>query len=127
MRHRASTSGPRRAPGSVDESLAALPPDKRSALERLRRTIRSTAPKAEECISYGIPAFRLNGMLVGFGATARHCAFYTMSAETIDAHAKDLEGYETSKGTIRFQPDAPLPPALVRTLVKSRMSENEKG
>ena len=111
-------------PRTIDEYLDALSEDKRAALERLRKTIRSTAPKAEECISYQVPAFRLNGMLVGFGATATHCAFFLMSGTTVAAHAKELEGYDTSKGTIRFQPDAPLAAALVRKLVKARLQEN---
>ncbi len=121
---------PRRLPvaaqshGLVDEYLAKLPEDQRAALEKLRKTIRSTAPKAEECISYGIPAFRLNGMLVGFGATAKHCAFYLMSSSTVETFQKELEGYDTSKGTIRFSPNQPLPATLVRQLVKARMAEN---
>ena len=111
-------------PRTVDEYLAALSKDKRAALEKLRKTIRSAAPKAEECISYQIPAFRQNGMLVGFGASANHCAFYLMSATTVAAHKTELEDYDTSKGTIRFQADDPLPAALVRKLVKARIAEN---
>ncbi len=111
-------------PATIDEYLAGLSDDKRAALEKLRNTIRRAAPKAEECISYSLPAFRLNGLLVGFGATANHCAFYPMSGTTVEAHEKDLEGYDTSKGTIRFQPDKPLPAALVRKLVKARIAEN---
>ena len=110
-------------PRTIDEYLAALSEDKRAALEKLRKTIRAAAPKAEEGISYGIPAFRQNGMLVGFGATAKHCAFYLMSATTVDAHKEELEGYDTSKGTIRFRADDPLPAALVRKLVKARIAE----
>ena len=69
---------------------------------------KAAAPKAEETVSYGLPAFRLNGRrLVCFGATKTHCAFYPMSSETIATHKKDLAGYDTSTGTIRFQPDAP--------------------
>jgi len=65
-------------------------------------------------------------MLVGFGATAKHCAFYLMSSSTVEAHKKDeLKDYDTSKGTIRFQPAKPLPAALVRKLVKARIAENE--
>ncbi|PYV41518.1 MAG: hypothetical protein DMG06_16865 [Acidobacteria bacterium] len=105
-------------PKTIDEYLAALSDDKRAALEKLRKTIRAAAPKAEECISYQICAFRQNGMLVGFGATAKHCAFYLMSSSTVAAHQDELEGYDTSKGTIRFQADRPLPATLVRKLVK---------
>lgn len=115
-----------RKPTTVDEYLAALSEEKRAALERLRKTIRSAAPKAEECISYGIPAFRQDGPLVAFGATANHCAFYLMSSSTVDAHKGDLDGYDTSKGTVRFQPDEPLPAALVRKLVKARLAENAR-
>jgi uncharacterized protein YdhG (YjbR/CyaY superfamily) len=111
-------------PKTHDEYLAALSDDKQAALETLRKTIRAAAPKAEECISYQIAAFRQNGMLVGFGATAKHCAFYLMSASTVEAYKVELEGYDTSKGTIRFQADHPLPAALVRKLVKARIAEN---
>ena len=113
-------------PKTIDEYLAALSGDKRAALEKLRKTIRAAAPKAEECISYQLAAFRLNGkMLVALGATANHCAFYPMSSSTVEAHKEELKGYEISKGTIRFQADKPLPAALVRKLVKARIAENE--
>src|SRR5438034_898733 len=111
-------------PKTIDDYLAALSADKRAALEKLRKTIRAAAPKAEECISYGICAYRHNGMLVGFGATTNHCAFYLMSSTTLAAHQDDLKAYDTSKGTIRFQADKPLPVALVRKLVKARIAEN---
>ncbi|HYU42807.1 MAG TPA: DUF1801 domain-containing protein [Vicinamibacteria bacterium] len=111
-------------PRTIDEYLAALSADKRAALEKLRKNIRAAAPKAEECIRYGIAAFRQHGILVGFGATAKHCAFYLMSATTVEAHKEELKDYDTSKGTIRFQPDDPLPAALVRKLVKARIAEN---
>jgi uncharacterized protein YdhG (YjbR/CyaY superfamily) len=110
---------------TIDEYLAGLTDDKRIALERLRRTIRAAAPQAEECISYQIPAYRLNGMLVGFGAAAKHCAFYLMSSSTIEAYRDELRGYNISKGTIRFRPEKPLPTALVRKLVQARITENE--
>ncbi|HUY15485.1 MAG TPA: DUF1801 domain-containing protein [Terriglobia bacterium] len=109
---------------TIDEYLAALSDDKRAALEKLRKTIRAAAPKAEECISYQIPAYRQNGMLVAFGATANHCAFHLMSSSTVEAHKDKLKDYDTSKGTIRFQADKPLPVALVRKLVMVRIAEN---
>jgi len=115
---------PGNRPTTIDEYLAALSDDKRAALEKLRKTIRAAAPKAEECISYQLAAFRLNGPLVAFGATANHCAFYLMSASTVNAHKNELKAFDTSKGTIRFQPDNPLPAALVRKLVKARIAEN---
>ena len=109
---------------TIDEYLAALSDDKRAALEKLRKTIRAAAPKAEEYISYQIAAFRHNGMLVGFGATAKHCAFYLMSSSTVEAYKDELKDYDISKGTIRFPADKPLPVALVRKLVKARIAEN---
>jgi uncharacterized protein YdhG (YjbR/CyaY superfamily) len=111
-------------PQTIDEYLARVNPDQRAALEHLRQIIHSAAPQAEECISYQICAFRQNGMLVGFGATANHCAFYLMSGKTVAHFKDDLKGYDTSKGTIRFQPERPLPAALVRKLVKARLKEN---
>lgn len=111
-------------PKTIDEYLAAIPENKRAALEKLRQTIHAAAPKAEECISYGLAAFRQNGPLVGFGATANHCAFYLMSGTIVDAHKDELKNYDTSKGTIRFAPEKPLPTALVRKLVKARLAEN---
>jgi len=112
-------------PETIDAYLAGLSDDKRAALEKLRKTIRASAPKAEECISYQIPAFRLNGrMLVGFGAAANHCAFYPMSSSTVEAHKRALKDYDTSRGTIRFQAHTPLPAALVRKLIKARITEN---
>jgi len=110
---------------TFDDYLADLNDDQRTALERLRKTIRAAAPGAEECISYQLPAFRLDGrMLVAFGAAARHCAFYLMSSSTVDAHQDELKEWDTSKGTIRFSADKPLPSGLVRKLVKARMAEN---
>ena len=111
-------------PTTIDEYLAGLSDENRAALERLRKVIRAAAPKAEECISYGLAAFRLNGMLVGMGATSKHCAFYLMSGSTVEAHKDELKDYDTSKGTIRFAPDKPLPVALVKKLVKARIAEN---
>src|SRR5881628_2897247 len=117
---------PRTKIKTIDEYLAALSDDKRAALERLRKTIRAAAPEAEECISYQLPAFRLNGMLVAFGATKNHCAFYPMSSATVAAYEDELKNYDTSKGTIRFQPDKPLPAALVRKPVRARIAANNE-
>ncbi|HVZ38058.1 MAG TPA: DUF1801 domain-containing protein [Candidatus Kapabacteria bacterium] len=114
-------------PTTIDEYLEAVGEDKRGVLERLRTTIRAAAPNAEECISYQLAAFRLEGkMLVAFGASANHCAFYPMSAATVEAFRDELSGYDTSKGTIRFKPEKPLPAALVRKLVKARIAENRE-
>ena len=111
-------------PQTIDEYLAPLSKEKRAALEKLRRAIKSAAPKAEECISYGIPGFRLSGkLLVSFGAAEKHCAFYP-GAYPLKANQDELKTYDTSKGTIRFHADSPLPATLVRKLVKSRIAEH---
>jgi len=106
---------------TIDEYLASLSDDKRAALERLRKTIHAAAPGAEECISYGIPAFRLNGkFLIYIGAAAKHCAIYGVT-ETRKGEFKD---YDTSgRGTLRFKADNALPEDLVRRLVKARMAK----
>ena len=110
-------------PRTIDEYLAPLNEEKKAALQKLRSAIRSAVPEAEECISYQIPAFRLRGrLLVGFGAAANHCSFYP-GAYPIRALNEELKAYDTSKGTIRFQADKPLPATLVRKLVKARVAE----
>jgi uncharacterized protein YdhG (YjbR/CyaY superfamily) len=109
-------------PKSIDRYLAGVTEDQRAALQKLRRAIRAAAPKAEEYISYGLPSFRLEGKpLVAFGAWANHCAFYPGSA-AIGECGRELAKYETSKGTVRFGPDRPLPAALVRKLVRARVA-----
>src|SRR5258707_4712087 len=114
-------------PRTMDEYLARVNADHRALLERLRKTIRAVAPKAEECISYGLAAFRLDGRaLVAFGGWANHCALYPMSSGTLKAFQDQLKGFETSKGTIRFTTTKPLPTALVKKLVKARIAENRK-
>jgi len=109
-------------PKTHDDYLAAVTEDKRGALRKLRKAIKRAAPKAEECISYQVPAFRLNGkFLVAYGAATNHCAFYPGS--TVKALKDELKSYDTSKGTIRFSADKPLPSALVRKLVRLRIKE----
>ena len=108
-------------PKNIDEYLAAMSDDKRAALERLRKIIRAAVPRAEECISYQLPAFRLDGKcFVWFGAAANHCAIYGVLGD----HKDELKDYDTSKGTIRFQADKAMPAALVRKLIKARIAEN---
>src|SRR5258708_1610694 len=108
---------------TIDEYLARLSDEQRVALEKLRKAIKSAAPSAEECISYDIPGFRLGGrLLVSFGAAANHCAFYP-GAHPVNAHVDELQGYDASKGTIRFPVDRPLPATLVRKLVRTRVAE----
>jgi uncharacterized protein YdhG (YjbR/CyaY superfamily) len=114
-------------PGTIDEYLAGVSADQRIVLEKLRKTIRAIAPKAEECISYGIPAFRLNRRpLVFFGAWANHCSFYPGSSRTLKNFQSDLKRFQVTKGTIRFSADNPLPLALVKKLVKARIAENRR-
>ena len=105
-----------------DDYLVAVTEDKRGALQKLRKAIKMAAPETKECISYQLPAFRLNGkFLVAYGAATNHCAFYPGS--TVKAFKDALKGYDTSKGTIRFSADKPLPAALVRKLVRLRIEE----
>lgn len=107
------------------EYLGTLGDDKRRALQRLQKDIKAAAPKAEECISYGVPGFRLNGrLLCSYGATAKHCAFYPGSV--VQQFMKELKGYDTAKGTIRFAVDEPLSTALVRKIVKARIAQRAK-
>ena len=111
---------------SVEEFLATVPPDKRAALEDLREVIRGAAPGATELINYGVPMFRLNGKnLVSYAAAKDHCSFYVQSPAVMEAHAAELAGFKTSKGTVNFTPDKPIPAELVTKLVKARIAENE--
>jgi uncharacterized protein YdhG (YjbR/CyaY superfamily) len=110
---------------TIDEYLAGVGEVQRVTLEKLRKTIRSIVAKAEECISYGLAAFRLDGKLVaGLGAGLDHCAYYPMSGSTVASLKEDLKGYNTSKGAIRFPPNKALPVALVRKLIRARLAEN---
>jgi uncharacterized protein YdhG (YjbR/CyaY superfamily) len=109
---------------SVDEYLRALPKEARAALERLRKTIKAAAPEATEATSYGMPTFKDHGPLVGFAAFKNHLSFFVMSTSVMEAHKKDLEAYDTTRGTIHFTVDEPLPAALIKKLVKKRIEEN---
>ena len=108
---------------TVAAYLAALDPERRATLERLRRTILAAVPKATEKISYGIPTVVLDGRaLVHYGAAAKHCSFHPGSV--VKLLGADLKGYETAKGTIRFPIGGALPAALVRKIVKARIAQN---
>jgi uncharacterized protein YdhG (YjbR/CyaY superfamily) len=110
-------------PRTVDEYLAELNDPQRSALEQLRRAIKAAAPRAAECISYGLPSYRLEArLLVSFGAAKKHCAFYA-GAHPIAAHADELAAYDLGKGTIRFPAMNPLPAELVKKLVQTRIAQ----
>lgn len=107
-----------------DDILAGYTPEQRATLEKLRAIIRAVAPAAVECVSYGLAAFKMHGKpLVAIGASKNHCSFYPMNGSTVEAFAKELKGYDTSKGTIRFPAAKPLPAALVRKLVRARIAE----
>ena len=111
-------------PTSVDEYLSWVPEGHRPFLDSMRATIHAVAPQAEEVISYGMPAFRLNGKLIaGFRAAANHCSFHPMSGTTVATLRAELSEYDTSPGTIRFSARDPLPATLVRKLVKARLAE----
>lgn len=110
---------------NVDEYLKQFPEEQRQALEKLRKTIKEAAPKAEEMISYGMPAYKLNGVLVYFGGFQNHCSFFPAGYAVIKQFADELKDYKTSKGTIQFTVNKPLPPLLVKKMVKARVKENE--
>ena len=111
-------------PTTIDDYLAGLKPEQRTALTKVRRAIHAAAPAAAECISYGMPAFRLDGQLIaGFRATPKHCAYHPMSGTTIATLESVLSEYETSTGTVKFAARGGLPAAVVRQLVKARIAE----
>ena len=112
-------------PKTVDEYLAKVPTDQRAALQRLRAIIKAAAPKATEYIGYGMPMYQHEGMLVSFAAFRNHLSFFVMSLALVRRFADELAKYDPGKGTIHFQPDKPLPKALVTKLVKARIAENE--
>ncbi|MBK8645137.1 MAG: DUF1801 domain-containing protein [Gemmatimonadetes bacterium] len=108
-------------PTSIDAYLAPLPSDQREALQRVRMAVRSAVPQAEECISYGLPTFRLGGKaFFHFGAAARHCAIYGALEREFAEALSDFEC--NGKGTIRFQPDHPLPLTLIKKLARARLA-----
>jgi len=115
------------APKNVDEYLAGVPEPARSTLRTIREIIRSVVPsEATEAISYGMPTFKYKGSLLGFAAFSNHCSLFPMNSHLIDVFKNELKDFKTSKGTIRFPVDKPLPTALVKKLVKPRIAENER-
>jgi uncharacterized protein YdhG (YjbR/CyaY superfamily) len=110
---------------TVDEYLAGTPEPARSTLKPIRAVIKSVVPKeTTEVISYRIPMFKYNGMLVGYAAFAKHCSLFPTGSGVIEKFAKELKGYRTSRGTIQFPSDKPLPDALLKKIVKQRIKEN---
>lgn len=116
-----------KAAKSVDEYLANTPEPARATLKHIRAVIRSVVPaETTEVISYGIPMFKYNGMLVGYAAFKKHCSLFPTGSGVLDPFEKELEGYRTSKGTIQFPPDEPLPDALLKKIVRARVKENRE-
>ena len=110
----------------IDAVLAALPEPEREALGALRDVIAAAAPEAVEAISYGVPAFKYRGRpLVSFAAARNHLSFFVQSPAVMEAHRDDVAGFDTSKGTIRFTPDKPIPEELVTRLVRARVAETD--
>jgi uncharacterized protein YdhG (YjbR/CyaY superfamily) len=110
----------------VEVYLAKVPEPARSTLEKVRAAIRAAAPaEATEAISYGMPAFRYRGALVAYAAFKDHCSFFPMNASLIDSLGEELKDFRTSKGTLHFALDKPLPAALVKKFVKARVAQND--
>lgn len=107
---------------NIDEYLALQKEDVKNALQELRETIISVCPDAEEKISYGMPAFKYNGMLVYFAAFEKHCSFFPGS--TVAKFQDELKEFKTSKGTIQFTLDKPIPKEIIVKIVETRVQEN---
>jgi uncharacterized protein YdhG (YjbR/CyaY superfamily) len=112
-------------PKDIDSYLAGVPEPSMSALQKIRQIIKEIVPDAEEVISYQMPAFKYHGILVYFAAFKDHCSLFP-GAAVVEAFKDELKAYETSKGTIRFPADKPLPASLVKKLVRAKMKENEE-
>ena len=113
----------RTKPHDIDKYIAGFTKEKQKLLKQLRYTIRKAAPKAQETISYGMPAFKQDGMLVYFAAWKDHIGFYPTSSG-IKAFKNDLSAFKVSKGTVQFPLDKPIPTGLVTKIVKFRVKEN---
>lgn len=109
--------------GNIDEYIAGFPEDTRKILEEVRATIQKAVPKATEVISYQMPAFKLNGVLVYFAAYKNHIGFYPTSSP-IKFFSEELKAFKTSKGAIQFPIDKPMPLKLISRIVKFRVSED---
>ena len=114
-----------KVPRTVDEYLERVPEPARTTLKKIRTVIRSVAPpEATEGISYGMPTFKYKGMLASFAAFSDHCSLFPGAGPTIEFR-NELKNFQTSKGTVRFAPNKPLPTALLKRLLKARIAENE--
>jgi uncharacterized protein YdhG (YjbR/CyaY superfamily) len=111
---------------SIDAYLATLPADQRTVLERLRSRVAHLVPNAAETISYGMPAFTLNGhFLVSFAGWKSHCSIYPLTESFMAAHGDAVKGYGRTKGSLHFTPEKPLPDAVVDALVNARLADLE--
>ena len=112
----------------IDAYIAGLPAGQRAALQSLREAIAAAAPAAVEGISYGVPAFRYRGRpLVAYAAATNHLSLFPMGGEALDPYRADLAGYGLAKGTVRFTPERPLPPAVVAGIVRARVARLDAG
>ena len=115
-------------PKSIDDYLKGVPPSHRAALQKVRKQILAIVPGASECISYSMPAFRLNGHVVaGFLSTSQGCSFFPFSGTTLDSVAAELSGYSRTKSALHFDPARGLPTLLLRKLLKARKAELPVG
>jgi uncharacterized protein YdhG (YjbR/CyaY superfamily) len=113
-------------PKTVEEYLKGVPEPQRTTLKNVRATIQSVLPEeATECISYRIPCVKYQGMLLGYAAFADHCSLFGMSGTLLGPFKDELKKYPTSKGTIRFAVDKPLPATLVKRLVKHAVAQKD--
>jgi uncharacterized protein YdhG (YjbR/CyaY superfamily) len=110
---------------TVEEYLSLFPEHQQKELENIRKAIKDAAPKAEELISYGMPGYKLNGVLVYFGGFKNHCSFFPGGNSVIQKFSNELKPYKTSKGTIQFPMDKPIPVSLIKKMVKEKARENE--
>src|SRR5689334_22215142 len=113
----------RKTPKDFDDYLDRFPKNVQQRLKKIRLTVKRAAPKAKEKISYGIPAFTLNGMLVWFAAFKNHIGFYPRTS-AIAAFKNELAAYKGAKGSVQFPFDKPLPLPLISRIVKFRVKEN---
>lgn len=109
----------------IEAYIKGFPEPHRSRLHQIREAIKSAAPKAEESISYGMPGYKLNGVLVYFGGFTNHCSFFPAGNSAIQQFKEELKAYKTSKGTVQLPMDKPIPVSLIKKIVKARIKENE--
>lgn len=122
MKEKAEKSAPAK---DVDEYIALAPKKHQEALKNIRKVIKEAAPEAEELISYRIPTYKYHGSLVHFAAFKNHCSFIVVNKNILETFKSELERFYTSGATIRFTAEKPLPEALIKKIVKTRMNENE--